>query len=331
MAQRVSGDASIFSKFNIDASKSLDYNEFRLLCCELFDANVVEQRETSIRAIFKLFDADADGVLNEQEIQRCCDWIRTTINPVNILIIVDVQNDFIDGTLSLRKYNKNITEHNITEMIDSINVLLQKVRWDKVIYTQDWHPENHISFFENLPLRELDPESQVTKDNAKLFDTVVFLEPRVKQTLWPKHCVKNTWGADLHKDLLILPSSERLYKGCQPDKDVYSGFNEKDADGSSVLARLLPDVTVAHLYVCGIAYDVCVKETCLDGLRLGYRLAVIDDCCRGIKPDDITIAKQLISENGGLITTSKHVFSLVNDGNHSLVTAHHAAKMHYAR
>lgn len=69
-----------------------------------------------------------------------------------------MQNDFIDGTLSLRKYNK---EQNITEMIDSINVLLQKGCWHKVIYTQDWHPENHISFFENLSLRELAPESQV--------------------------------------------------------------------------------------------------------------------------------------------------------------------------
>lgn len=103
-----------------------------------------------------------------------------------------------------------------------------------------------------------------------------------------------------------------------------------DADGSSVLVKLLPAVNIAHLYVCGVAYDVCVKETCLDGLRLGYRLAVIDDCCRGVKPDDITTAKKLISENGGLITTSKHVFCLVNDSKHNLVMAHHAAKMQYA-
>lgn len=66
----MSEDASILSKLNIDANKSLDYNKFRLLCCELFDANVVEHHEDRIQAIFKLFDADADDVLNKQEIQR---------------------------------------------------------------------------------------------------------------------------------------------------------------------------------------------------------------------------------------------------------------------
>jgi len=80
------------------------------------------------------------------------------------------------------------------------------------------------------------------------------------------------------------------------------------------------------LYICGIAYDVCVKETCLDGLRLGYRIAVIDDCCRGVKPDDIMAAKKLIIENGGLVACSDRILSLVNEDKRSLIMAHHAAK-----
>jgi len=69
-----------------------------------------------------------------------------------------------------------------------------------------------------------------------------------------------------------------------------------------------------------------VKETCLDGLQLGYPLAVVDDCCRGIKPDDITIAKNLIIEKGGLIACSDRILSMVNEGKRSLVMAHHAAR-----
>lgn len=117
-----------------------------------------------------------------------------------------------------------------------------------------------------------------------------------------------------------------MHKGQHPDKDVYSVFNEKDIDGASELVKILMSIGCTHLYVCGIAYDVCVKETCLDGLQCGYRLAVVDDCCRGVKPDDITIAKNLITENGGLVASSDQVLSLVNEGKRSLIMAHHAAR-----
>lgn len=51
---------------------------------------------------------------------------------------------------------------------------------------------------------------QITKEMAKVFDTVIFAQPHVTQKLWPKHCVKGTWGAELHKDLFIVSSSEQV-------------------------------------------------------------------------------------------------------------------------
>lgn len=115
----------------------------------------------------------------------------------------------------------------------------------------------------------------------------------------------------------------KVHKGQHPDKEAYSAF---DKHNSSNLEQILPTIGATHLYVCGLAYDICVKETSLAGLRLGYRLAVIDDCCRSIKPDDITSTKKLITENGGLLTCSDDVLSFVNEGKHNLVMAHHAAK-----
>ena len=39
---------------------------------------------------------------------------------------------------------------------------------------------------------------------AKASDTVVFQGPPVtEQVLWPRHCVQNSWGAELHKDLKV--------------------------------------------------------------------------------------------------------------------------------
>ncbi|XP_070156461.1 uncharacterized protein [Polyergus mexicanus] len=315
--------AAILSKFDVDADGALDYMEFRALCVHLFGTDEVKEHEWRVREIFELFDLNRKGTLNEQDLRRCYEWIRASVYPVNVLLVVDVQNDFIDGTLSLRKCGYG---QDGAEVIEPINRLLKNGRWSKVIYSQDWHPKDHISFFDNLTMRELHPKSKITKKMAKLFDTVVFLQPHVTQKLWPKHCVMNTWGAELHKDLLIVPSSERVYKGQQSDKETYSVFGEMDTNDTSKLINIFLKFGCTHLYVCGLAYDVCVKETCLDGLRYGYRLAVVDDCCRGVKPDDITIAKNLITENGGLLASSNRVLSLVNEGKQSLIMAHHAAR-----
>ncbi|KYM95514.1 PREDICTED: nicotinamidase-like [Cyphomyrmex costatus] len=316
------GDPSLFLIKvlpGFDVKKTFDYEQFRTLCVRLFSEYEVEQDEWRVREVFELFDADANGVLDNQEIHSCCNWIHAIVNPVNVLLVVDVQNDFIDGTLALRKCGFG---QDGLEVVQPINRLLKEGRWDKVIYTQDWHPENHISFFENLAMRELHPKSEITKETAKPFDTVVFLQPHITQILWPKHCVKNTWGAELHKDLLIIPSSERVHKGQDPDKESYSAF--EDAEGSLKLKRILSAVGATHLYACGIAYDICVKQTCLDCLRLGYPVAVIEDCCRSVKPDSETTTTYI--ENGALVERSDRILSLVNDGKHSLVMAHQAAK-----
>lgn len=89
---------------------------------------------------------------------RYYEWIRATVYPVNVLLVVDVQNDFIDGTLALRKSGYG---QDGAKVIEPINRLLKNGRWNKIIYSQDWHPKDHISFFDNLAMRELHPESKV--------------------------------------------------------------------------------------------------------------------------------------------------------------------------
>jgi hypothetical protein len=45
---------------------------------------------------------------------------------------------------------------------------------------------------------------QVSADKAQAYDTVVFAgPPPMKQRLWPRHCVQDTWGAELHKELKV--------------------------------------------------------------------------------------------------------------------------------
>lgn len=306
-----------------NGSETFNYKRFRGICAKLFESDELNIHEEKIREIFRLFDADDDGVLKERERNTFLDWLRVTLSPVNVLLIVDVQNDFIDGSLALRGCGCG---HDGADVVAPINHLIKKGSWHKIVYSLDWHPENHISFYENLHLRELHLESKITKEKAKPFDTVLFSEPRVEQKLWPKHCVRNTWGAELHRDLVIEPNSEQVRKGQNSELEAYSVFFDNNTKGSTELQNILSKTRATHIYVCGLAYDVCVKATCLDGLRLGYALAVIDDCCRGVDPDGVELTKSLISTNGGLITNREGVLSLVNEGKRSLVMALQSAR-----
>jgi len=64
------------------------------------------------------------------------------------LIVVDVQNDFCEGGALAVPFANNI--------IPYINKLITKNYYDEVVFTQDFHPENHQSFakiMENLSVK----------------------------------------------------------------------------------------------------------------------------------------------------------------------------------
>ncbi|XP_012266017.2 nicotinamidase-like [Athalia rosae] len=314
----------LLEKFDANKDGLIDFDEFRTMCVDLFGNEEVEKHEYRVRDIFDILDSDEDGTLNQEEWERCCkEWTSVVVNPVNVFLIVDVQNDFIEGTLALRDCGKG---QDGAEVVAPINRLLAELRWDKVVYSLDWHPENHIGFYENLGLRELHAESKIGKQEAKPFDTVVFLDPHLEQRLWPKHCVIDSWGAQLHKDLVIVPGSDQLRKGKHPNMEAYSVFADNNRENSRELLNILEGVGATDLYVCGLAYDVCVRATCLDGLRQGYRLAVIEDCCRGVDPADIQETRRTIEDNGGLLTDSENTRRLVEGQNRSIVMALQLAK-----
>lgn len=78
--------------------------------------------------------------------------------PRSALLIVDVQNDFIDGTLTLKKCP---AKHNGAEVVPIINNLIDTIPFDVVAYSLDWHPKDHCSFVENANDRKLSENSPV--------------------------------------------------------------------------------------------------------------------------------------------------------------------------
>ena len=65
------------------------------------------------------------------------------VSSTDVLIMVDVQNDFCTGGALAVPGGEQI--------IPAINRIAGK--FEKVVLTQDWHPEDHVSFASSHPHR----------------------------------------------------------------------------------------------------------------------------------------------------------------------------------
>ena len=151
------------------------------------------------------------------------------------------------------------------EVVPLINRLA--ARFQNVVLTQDWHPQDHVSFASSHPGRQP-------------FETIKLAYG--EQVLWPPHCVQATRGAQLHRDLDVPQAQLVVRKGHHRDIDSYSAFLEADRRTATGLAGYLRERGLADLYVCGLATDFCVAWTALDGRAAGFDVTVIEDACRAI-------------------------------------------------
>lgn len=183
--------------------------------------------------------------------------------------------------------------------------------FDTVFYSLDWHPSDHVSFVDNVKIRPLHESSPVDADTAQAFDTVIFAgPPQMKQRLWPRHCVQDSWGSELHKDLKVVDKSVKVYKGTNPEVDSYSVFWDNKKLSETTLNAQLKAKGISDIYVCGLAYDVCVGATAIDAISSGYRTVLLDDCCRGVDLKDIEHIKESVVTSNGIIVHSKEVSDL---------------------
>ena len=155
------------------------------------------------------------------------------------LVVVDVQNDFADPAGSL-------AVPGATDVVAAVNVEVAAatVAGATVVYTQDWHPPRTPHF-------------------------------AIDGGPWPVHCVRGTWGAAFHPDLVVAGEAVRKGTG---GEDGYSGFTMRDptsgVDTSTGLDELLRARGVTRVTVVGLALDYCVKATALDAVDLGYACVV---------------------------------------------------------
>lgn len=188
---------------------------------------------------------------------------------MNALLLVDIQNDFLPaGPLAVPDGD---------QVIPVANALMPK--FELVVATKDWHPQNHCSFAANH-------EARAVGD--------IIEHDGLQQILWPVHCVQNTPGADFPASLHKNRIHHVVCKGIDRDIDSYSGFFDNGRRQSTGLGDFLKSNNVERLYVMGLATDYCVKYTALDAQSLGFETILIKDGCRGVEINEGDIAAALM-------------------------------------
>jgi nicotinamidase/pyrazinamidase len=173
------------------------------------------------------------------------------------LIVVDIQNDFLPGGA--------LAVPSGDEIIPAINELMKQ--FSLVVATQDWHPQDHKSF-------------AINHYGKKPGDKIILAG--IEQVLWQAHCVQNTYGAELSKQLDKSRITHIVKKGTDVNIDSYSAFFDNARKKSTGLDDLLKSNNVNEVYVVGLATDYCVKYTVLDAISLGYKTHLITSGCKGI-------------------------------------------------
>jgi len=250
-----------FKSFDKDEDNAMNINEFTALIKALFRNEKGKPYPIDnymVTEIFNIFNKSGDGSMSKEEFAYCWNnWIKKIVRPVSALLVIDVQNDFISGSLAITGCPAG---QDGAEVVAPINKLIESTPFDIICYSLDWHPQDHISFVENVGMRPLDPSSSKTvASQCTVGDTVVFTgPPKTEQKLWPGHCVQESWGSNFHKDLIIHPQGEIIHKGDNPNIDSYSAFFDNKKLGKTRLDDVLKAAGVTDCYVCGIATDVCV-------------------------------------------------------------------------
>ena len=166
------------------------------------------------------------------------------------LVVVDMLYDFIDGSLACHNSDSAVAQ--TLKYIDSQtkgqggeeHEILDTF---PILFIRDHHPADHSSFKE-------------------------------QGGIWPSHCVAGTHGGEIHHDLQPYVNEELTFdKGCDRATEQYSGYEGVNNAGQS-LGEVLELLDATDVYVCGIATEYCVRNTCKDLLKAGFKVHLLKEC-----------------------------------------------------
>lgn len=195
------------------------------------------------------------------------------------LLVIDLQNDFLPGG--------SLAVASSDGIIPIINAI--QSRFDLIVATQDWHPENHKSFASQHPDKNV---FEVVKLNG------------LDQVLWPNHCVQETHGAAFSSLWQTNSVAAIFRKGMDIFVDSYSGFYDNNKKNTTGLFGFLKDKGITEVYVCGLAADFCVYYTAMDAVAAGFETTYLEFATKAIDAKELEKAK-IVMASKGIVILSK--------------------------
>ena len=86
-------------------------------------------------------------------------------------------------------------------------------------------------------------------------------------------------------------------KGCDKEVEQYSGF-EGINNAEQSLGEVLELLDTTDVYVCGIATEFCVRNTCEDLLKAGFKVHLLSECIAYVDHDGHVKALDEMRANG---------------------------------
>lgn len=224
------------------------------------------------------------------------------------LVVVDFQEDFClpHGSLAVTGGR---------EVAPVINQLMD-LPFAIKIATQDWHPQDHISFASN----HSPPDSKPFESTACVVNP---LNPSETESvnLWPDHCIQGSFGAQLIPEFQKVKADLVLKKGQDSRVEMFSAFRDtyrKPCVSESGLAAALKDRAVTSVFVVGLATDFCVKHTAIHAAEEGFTTYVVSDGTKAVNQSE-TAMRSLD------IQLREHGVRFINMDGQELDHVHHLA------
>lgn len=188
----------------------------------------------------------------------------------NALVVVDMLYDFIDGSLACRNADNAVAQtlrYIDTQTNGRGGEDHEILDMFPILFIRDHHPADHSSFKE-------------------------------QGGIWPSHCVAGTRGGEIHDALKPYVVEELTFdKGCDREVEQYSGFEGMNCAGQS-LGEILGLLDISDVYVCGIATEYCVRNTCEDILKAGFKVHLLKDCIAWVDAEGHAKALKEMSAEG---------------------------------
>lgn len=186
------------------------------------------------------------------------------------LLIVDVQNDFVEGGSLAVAGGRAVAE--------GISAHLREhgAGYVAVVASRDWH------------------HAEGTNDGH-------FAAPGTDPdyvSTWPVHCVSGGPGAEYAPELDTSAITHHVRKGM--GVAAYSAFEGVTGDGRS-LPQLLAELGVRHLDVVGIATDYCVRASVLDARTRGLTVRLLPGLHAAVAAESGARAVQEMAAAGAVV------------------------------